>query len=297
MHLDRKKAPRENYLVILFSLIRYHCFLRWKLASPVHCLTVLFIVIIIINHYYYWTGIASTPFKQTATKAHAVVNKIQLNSSVFSSFLNIVKDRDGSLRTGCRLFVPGHWASIKNPRGPMVLVDIAGTKSRGIISTFSWGGQNFFLFLNATGLLKNWKKQHFICSNLTSFIVPFFLFLFFFSFFLFFLFFFLFFLFFFFLGGRRPPKWRLWWRGRRMQPIADDNIPGAWRPLCVVQCNSIVNKLLMFNVHAFIIHFGVQLVFRASSKNRRIAEQNMQGSSENYSAMTVRWEKEFNFRN
>ena len=58
------------------------------------------------------------------------------------------------------------------------------------------GGQNFFLFLNATRLLKNWKKQHFICSNLTLFVVPFFLFS----------SFFLFFLFFFFLGGRRPPQ-------------------------------------------------------------------------------------------
>ena len=63
---------------------------------------------------------------------------------------------------------------------------------RGVISTFSWGGGKFFLFFNATGLLKNWKKkQHFICSNLTLFIVPFFL-SFLFSFFLFFLFFFLF---------------------------------------------------------------------------------------------------------
>ena len=64
----------------------------------------------------------------------------------------------------------------------------------------------FLLFFNATGLLKNWKKQHFICINLTLFIVPFFLFTLFFSFFLFFLFFsfFLsFFLFFFFLGGGR----------------------------------------------------------------------------------------------
>ena len=55
-----------------------------------------------------------------------------------------------------------------------------------------------------------------ICSNLTLFIVPFFLFSLFSLFFLFFLFFFLFFLFFlffFFLGGRQtapqPPKWRL----------------------------------------------------------------------------------------
>ena len=73
---------------------------------------------------------------------------------------------------------------------------------RSVISTFSWGAK-FFLFFNATGLLKNWKKQHFICSNLTLFIVPFFH-SFFFSFFFFFLFF-LFFSFFFFLGGRRPP--------------------------------------------------------------------------------------------
>ena len=41
--------------------------------------------------------------------------------------------------------------------------------TRGVISTFSWGPK-FFLFFNATGLLKNWKKQHFICSNLTLFI-------------------------------------------------------------------------------------------------------------------------------
>ena len=27
---------------------------------------------------------------------------------------------------------------------------------------FFLGGANFFLFFNATGLLKNWKKQHFI---------------------------------------------------------------------------------------------------------------------------------------
>ena len=59
------------------------------------------------------------------------------------------------------------------------------------------GGPKIFLFFNATGLLKNWKKQHFICSNLTLFIVPFFFYFFsssFFSLFSFFLssFFFLF---------------------------------------------------------------------------------------------------------
>ena len=57
-----------------------------------------------MHYYYYYTGIASTPLEQTATKAHAVVNDIQLNSSVFSSFLNIVNDKDGSFRTGCSLF-------------------------------------------------------------------------------------------------------------------------------------------------------------------------------------------------
>ena len=69
------------------------------------------------------------------------------------------------------------------------------------------GGQKFLLFFNATGLLKNWKKQHFICSNLTLFIVPFFLFSLFFSFFfLFFSFFLSFFLFFFFLGEATAPQ-------------------------------------------------------------------------------------------
>ena len=74
---------------------------------------------------------------------------------------------------------------------------------------FFLGGPKFFLFFNATGLLKNWKKQHFICSNLTLFIVPFFLFFSFFSFLSFFSFFLSFFLFFFFLGGgggATPPQ-------------------------------------------------------------------------------------------
>ena len=90
-------------------------------------------------------------------------------------------------------------------------------ETRGVISTFFLGGgQNFFIFFNATGLLKNWKKQHFICSNLTLFmhIVPFFLFSFFlfFSFFSFFLFFFLFIFIFFFLG---------WGGGDGPQPLSN----------------------------------------------------------------------------
>ena len=72
---------------------------------------------------------------------------------------------------------------------------------RGVISTFSWGG-NFFLNISMPpDYWKIGKKQHFICSNLTLFIVPFFLFSSFFLFFLFFLFFFFLFSFFFFLGG------------------------------------------------------------------------------------------------
>ena len=68
---------------------------------------------------------------------------------------------------------------------------------------FFWEGQYFILFFNATGLLKNWKKQHFQCSNLTLFIVPFFLSVFF-SFFFFFLFFLSVFLFSFSLGATAP---------------------------------------------------------------------------------------------
>ena len=82
--------------------------------------------------------------------------------------------------------------------------------SSGVISPFSWGGGQIFFFFDATRLLKNWKKQHFICSNLTLFLVPFFLsffFLFFFPFFFFFfLLFFLFFFFFFLGGGATAPQ-------------------------------------------------------------------------------------------
>ena len=98
-------------------------------------------------------------------------------------------------------------------------------------------GGKFFLFFNATGLWKIGKKQHFICNNLTLFIVPFFLFSLFSSFFLFFLFSF-FFLFFFFLGrgvgGQRPLKWRLcieslWLENksttRNVQPTGSCGIP------------------------------------------------------------------------
>ena len=80
--------------------------------------------------------------------------------------------------------------------------------ARGVISTFSWGAKFFLNFSMPPDYWKIGKKQHFICSNLTLFIVPFFLFsLFFFSFlspFSFFSFFFSFFSFFLFPWGRRP---------------------------------------------------------------------------------------------
>ena len=65
----------------------------------------------------------------------------------------------------------------------------ASSSVQGRYFNFFLGGQNFFKFFNATGPLKNWKKQHLICSTLTLFIVPFFLSFFssFFSFFFFFL--------------------------------------------------------------------------------------------------------------
>ena len=76
---------------------------------------------------------------------------------------------------------------------------------------FFVGGQIFFYFSMPPDYWKIGKKQLFICSNLTLFIVPFFLSFFFFFFFSLFSFFSFFF--FFFLGGRRPPaplKWRPW---------------------------------------------------------------------------------------
>ena len=82
---------------------------------------------------------------------------------------------------------------------------------------FFLGAKFFFYSPMPPDYWKIGKKQHFICSNLTLFIVPFFSLSFFLLFFFFFFFFFSFFFsFFFFLGGRggrRPPaplKWRPW---------------------------------------------------------------------------------------
>ena len=77
------------------------------------------------------------------------------------------------------------------------------TQPQGRHFKFFLGVKFFYLFFNATGLLKNWKKQHFLCSNLTLFIVPFF----FLSFVLLFSLFSSFFrLFFFFLGEGTAPQ-------------------------------------------------------------------------------------------
>ena len=94
-----------------------------------------------------------------------------------------------------RMLETWQWTVVKQLTRCVILA----LRSRGVISTFSWGGgKKFFYFLMPPDYWKIGKKQHFICSNLTSFIVPFFLFLSFFSFFLFsslFSFFFSFFLF------------------------------------------------------------------------------------------------------
>ena len=73
---------------------------------------------------------------------------------------------------------------------------------------FFLGGKIFFYSSVPPDYWKIGKKQHFICSNLTLFIVPFFLsfFLSFFLLFFSFLFSSFFLSFFFFLGGRRPPS-------------------------------------------------------------------------------------------
>ena len=82
---------------------------------------------------------------------------------------------------------------------------------------FLVGAKIFFSF-QSQRTMEKLEKQHFICSNLTLFIIPFFLSFFFsfFSLFLFFLFFSFFFSFFFSLGGGAtaphpaPLKWRPW---------------------------------------------------------------------------------------
>ena len=102
----------------------------------------------------------------------------------------------------------------------IVIVERAGASFQLFLGG---GGEILFLFFNATGLLKNWKKQHSICSNLTIFIVPFFLFSLFFSFFSLFSFFSFFFSFFFFLGGGGgdgPPS------PPQMTPLGTSTVPG-----------------------------------------------------------------------
>ena len=99
---------------------------------------------------------------------------------------------------------------------------------RGASFQLFLGGQIFYFIFNATGLLKNWKKQLIICSNLTSFIVPFFLFLFF-SLFPLFLSFFLSFFLFPWGSGPQPPKWRLWMPvARRQRKVEPSHRPLQW---------------------------------------------------------------------
>ena len=99
---------------------------------------------------------------------------------------------------------------------------------------FFLGGQIFFYFSMLPDYRKIGKKQHFICSNLTLLIVPFFLSLFFSSFFLFFSFFLLFlsfFLFFFFLGGDGPPS------PPQMTPLQSREQYCTWLYTCINSAN------------------------------------------------------------
>ena len=62
-------------------------------------------------------------------------------------------------------FCPGHGGYID----ATMFARLSVRMSRGVISTFSWGGQIFFYFSMPPDYWKIGKKQHFICSNLTLF--------------------------------------------------------------------------------------------------------------------------------
>ena len=149
-------------------------------------------------------------YKDVRQPTHVYGYRLQATSIWYPASVNCFKvESDAALLPSLSFGIENSAVSRKYGRACYIL-------HSSVILTFSWGGQIFLLFFNATGQLKIWKKQHFICSNLTLFIVPFFLSFFFLSFFFFFLFFFLFFFFSFSLGegggddppGPSPLKWR-----------------------------------------------------------------------------------------
>ena len=100
--------------------------------------------------------------------------------------------------------------------------NIPQSTQQGRYFNFFLRGPKFLLFFNATELLKNWKKQHFICRNLTLFIVPFFFS--FFSFLSLFSLFSCFFSFFFFLRGATAPS------PPQMTPLLPSDITSNFGP-------------------------------------------------------------------
>ena len=87
---------------------------------------------------------------------------------------------------------------------PAVHTSVRPIGQQGRHLSFFLGGPHFFFIFQCHRTIKNWKKQHLICSNLTLFIVPFFRFSLFLSLFFSFFFFFSFFLFLW-EGGDGPP--------------------------------------------------------------------------------------------
>ena len=140
---------------------------------------------------------------------------------------------------GCRLF-----CSSSSPSAVLSCYSYVIPRSRGVISTFSWGTKLFFIF-QCHRTIEKLEKQHFICSNSTLFIVPFFFSFFFSSFFSLFSFLCFFFLFFFFLwggGGDGPPaplKWR---------PCPEVGNGLSWpKPQCTATCNTMVIILARYS--------------------------------------------------
>ena len=127
-------------------------------------------------------------FNMDASKYSPCISILFLDSILWQAPVRLYPRYLGRGFTSGRL---SQWATMarKNSRNNRCLIRYSDMNFVDFRFVIQWGAK-FFLFFNATGLLKNWRK--------TAIFVPFFL-----SFFLFFSFFFFFFLFsfFFFLGG------------------------------------------------------------------------------------------------
>ena len=102
------------------------------------------------------------------------------------------------------------------------------------------GGPNFFFIFQCHRTIEKLEKQHFICSNLTLVIVPFFIFSLFFLFFLFFFLFILFFSFFLFLGGGGGDGPL----APQMTPLQPTWIICFWDAIIHILCTILISKIL-----------------------------------------------------